>query len=154
MGLYWFCWLGNYVAVVDNLNGIIIFAELKIYSRCLNYIEDSDIAVQDKSNDILRELRHVARELFSSGRIGMAYLYGSRVRGEAKEYSDWDVLIILNDSVSRDKMFERFAFPFAEIGWRYGADINPIYFTASEWESQSNTFFYQNIINELVSLGA
>ncbi len=81
---------------------------------------------------------------------GSVYLYGSRARGNASENSDWDLLIVTDDSISTKDSFERFAFPFAEIGWKYGAQITPLLYSKSEWEAESGTSFHQNVESEAI----
>lgn len=104
-----------------------------------------------KKDKILSELKNVAASLFGSGN-GHAYLYGSQARGDASKNSDWDIIIITDDNAGESDSFERFAFPFAELGWKLGAEIIPIHFTRSQWEAQRNTGFYHNVIADLKQL--
>lgn len=104
-----------------------------------------------KKDKILSELKRVAANLFGSGN-GQAYLYGSQARGDASKNSDWDIIIITDDNACESDTFERFAFPFAELGWKLGAEIIPIHFTRSQWEAQRNTGFYNNVITDLKQL--
>lgn len=66
--------------------------------------------------------------MFSDG-IGEVYLYGSRATGTAREDSDWNLLIVTDDTRSTSDNFLSFAMPFAEIGWQYGEQITPIHYT-------------------------
>lgn len=107
-----------------------------------------------KKDKILREISRVARKLFGNG-DGYVYLYGSQARNDASPHSDWDLLVITDDKVanaSDDDDFDRYAFPFAEIGWHFGAQITPIHFTRSQWEAQSGTTFYHNVLSEAIRL--
>ncbi len=106
----------------------------------------------DKSKRVLIEIKKMSREL-SKGSPGLSvYLYGSRARGDNTEDSDWDLLIVNEDSVSSFDDFEKLAFPFAEIGWKYGEQITPLLYTKSEWESERFTAFYHNVISEGILL--
>lgn len=88
--------------------------------------------------------------MFPAGK-GTVLLFGSRVRGTAREDSDWDLLVVTDDEISREDNFREFAFPFAELGWRLGEQITPLHYTRSEWESFSGTYFYENVVsNSLV----
>lgn len=61
-------------------------------------------------------------------------LFGSRARGDAGQYSDMDVVVILEDS-SNDKDFDYVSDSAWEAGFEYGIVIVPVVFTRSEWEN-------------------
>lgn len=98
---------------------------------------------------ILSEIRRLASIIFVD-RKGAVYLYGSRARGDASAESDWDLLIVTDDAESAKDDFERFAFPFAEIGWKYGAQITPLHYSKSEWDAERGTAFRQNVESEAI----
>lgn len=102
-------------------------------------------------NTILNEITILARQMFGKGN-GAVYLYGSRARQDAKSTSDWDILIITDDSIATDDDFMQFAFPFAEIGWRHGQQITPLHYTSSQWEAEKNTAFYHNVNRDAIRL--
>ena len=100
---------------------------------------------------ILNELKGLANSLFAS-LPATVYLYGSRARGDANENSDWDLLIVADDSIFTKNAFERFAYPFTEIGWRLGEQITPLLYSQSEWNAESGTAFYLNVKNDAIQL--
>lgn len=105
-----------------------------------------------ENTQILNEIKIMTRKL-SQKCPGLAvYLYGSRARGDYSADSDWDLLILKDDSASSYDDFEKFAFPFAEIGWHYGEQITPLLYTRSEWESQRDTAFYHNVKSDAMLL--
>ncbi|MDE6255304.1 MAG: nucleotidyltransferase domain-containing protein [Muribaculaceae bacterium] len=104
-----------------------------------------------KRKEILAALRQCARRMFPNGE-GRAFLFGSRATGDDKDSSDWDVLIVTEDRLHTSDDFSNYAFPYAELGWRFGEQITPIHYTRSEWERESNTAFYQNVINSAILL--
>lgn len=104
-----------------------------------------------KHNRILSELRRLAKRLFAN-LPATAYLYGSRARGDAEENSDWDILIVADDSVGKSDAFEKLAYPFTEIGWRMGEHIVPLLYTRSEWNAERDTSFYLNVQNDAIRL--
>lgn len=105
----------------------------------------------EKHEDILRQLSSLAHRMFADGR-GEVFLYGSRAQGTAKPHSDWDVLIVTDDILSTSDDFEAYALPFAEIGWRYGEQITPLHYTHSQWDAESSTAFYHNVISTRIRL--
>ncbi len=104
-----------------------------------------------RHNRILREIQRLAHKLFANLPISV-YLYGSRARGDATKDSDWDLLIVTDDSLNISGAFEKFAYPFTEIGWSLDEQITPLLFTKSQWEAERNTLFYLNVQNDAILL--
>ncbi len=102
-------------------------------------------------NRILREIRKLAKQLFANLPASV-YLYGSRARGDYDTDSDWDILIVTDDSLSTKDAFEKFAYPFTEIGWRLGEQITPLLYSRSEWNAERDTAFYLNVQNDGIIL--
>lgn len=73
------------------------------------------------------------------------WLYGSRARGDARADSDWDLLILLDKDEITTEDFDRYGYPFIELGWLYNADITPQLYTRREWQSRQFTPFFNNI---------
>ncbi len=104
-----------------------------------------------RHNRILGEIRSLSQRLFANLPV-TAYLYGSRARGEAGVNSDWDILIVMDDGISSKDDFERFAYPFTEIGWQLGEQITPLIYTRSEWDAERETSFYLNVQQDSILL--
>lgn len=104
-----------------------------------------------RDTKILSEIKRLAHSLFAN-LPASAYLYGSHARGNAGANSDWDILIVTDDSLSTENAFEKFAYPFTEIGWRLGEQITPLLYTRSEWEAERETAFYLNVQNDSIPL--
>lgn len=102
-------------------------------------------------NKILTAIRDLAKELFVDSKVSV-YLYGSRARGEAVNSSDWDLLIVADDGLDTENAFEKYAYPFTEIGWKLGEQITPLFYTRSEWDAEQNTAFYINVQNDAILL--
>lgn len=102
-------------------------------------------------NKIIEELKGLVHQLFANLPASV-YLYGSRARGDSHKNSDWDILIVTDDSMGKKGAYERFAYPFTEIGWQLGEQITPLLYTRSEWEAERNTAFYLNVQNDAILL--
>ena len=100
----------------------------------------------NRNAEVLDRIREVARENMPQG--GRVLLYGSRARGDAKEDSDWDLLLILNKSKLEQSDYDNVVYPFTALGWDLGEMIIPVIYTTNEWNSTSFTPFYKNVEQE------
>ena len=83
---------------------------------------------------------------------GYALLYGSRARGDAHSGSDWDILIVLDKDQLLPEDYDTISYPLRELGWELGEYINPVMYTAKDWESSKFTPFYHNVIDDAIRL--
>ena len=84
---------------------------------------------------------------------GEAYLFGSRARGDARQDSDWDILLLINkQGHATDKDYHDYAYPLVELGLSINEKINPIIYTLSDWQKRSFTPFHHNVMREGIKL--
>lgn len=102
------------------------------------------------SSAALSKIRQTAISAIPDG--GKAILYGSRARGDARQDSDWDILIILDKDVLNQSDYDNFSYPFVLLGCDLGQEINPIMYTKKEWESYRITPFYENVLRDGIDL--
>lgn len=81
-----------------------------------------------------------------------AILFGSRARGEARQDSDWDILILLDKEHITPADVNEVSYPIRELGWEINEIVNPVMYTMKEWESKSFTPFYKNVMKEGIAL--
>ena len=79
-------------------------------------------------------------------------LYGSRARGDNRPDSDWDLLVLVDQERQQLQDFEHYAYPFVEMGWNEGIEINPMLYTRMEWEKRHFTPFYHNVESDKIVL--
>ena len=99
---------------------------------------------------IFNEIRALKRQLIPTERM---ILFGSQARGDAREDSDWDLLVVLDKKGKRNwDDFDRYSFPFSKLGWDYGVEINSLLYTQEEWEKRKITPLYKCVENEGVEI--
>ena len=104
---------------------------------------------EEKRAKIISMIRDTIREAEPTAQI---ILYGSRARGDAREDSDWDVLILLDKDRVVPNDYDVYSYPLREMGWDLDADINTILYTKKGWEQEHFTPFYHNVKEEGIAL--
>lgn len=101
-------------------------------------------------NIVFEDIRDSLKATLPKG--GKAILFGSQVRGTAREDSDWDVLVILDKESLEPSDYDNITFPLTSLGWDIGENISPVMYTKKEWERSSMTPFYKNVQNDGIVL--
>lgn len=92
---------------------------------------------------ILSSIRALGAKMLPEG--ARLILFGSQARNDAREDSDWDLLILLNDKQLQNDIFGTYAYPFVELGWEYGTYFSPKIYTFAEWAKRKGSLFYDNV---------
>ncbi|MBK9730346.1 MAG: nucleotidyltransferase domain-containing protein [Chitinophagaceae bacterium] len=79
------------------------------------------------------------------------YLFGSRARGDADKFSDWDVLILSSMQVD-EKVKDLFRDKILEVEIAQDQIITSIIYSKLNWGNYSVTPLFQNIQKEGVQL--
>ena len=98
-----------------------------------------------RKNKIFNEIQALKRQLLPNERV---ILFGSQARGDARENSDWDLLVLLDKEKITYDDENKYAYPFAEIGWKYGTYISVKMYTIKDWMRRHFTPFYHNVQND------
>ena len=86
------------------------------------------------NSQIFNEIQALKRQILPNEKV---ILFGSQARGDAREESDWNLLVLLNkEKSSFSEDYDTYASPFYEIGWKYGAFINMRIYAKKEWDSR------------------
>jgi len=92
------------------------------------------------NRQVFEQIRQLKRQIMPNEKV---ILYGSQARGDAREDSDWDLLILLDKPKEEWEDYNRYSYPFTQMGWNIGTHISPIVYTLTEWEQQKPSLFYK-----------
>lgn len=95
------------------------------------------------SRQVINNIKQVAAQVLPKG--SLLYLYGSRARGDWHKGSDWDLLVLLDKPSLEREDFNKYSYPFVEMGWDIGEDIRPHAYTKNEWFNGPHAMFYYNV---------
>ena len=101
------------------------------------------------NTQILEEIKALKKKLLPNEKL---ILFGSQVRGDTHEESDWDLLVLLNKEKKTFEDEDMYGFPFDKIGWNYGVAINTMIYSTKEWEKRKITPFYKNVVEEGIEI--
>lgn len=101
-------------------------------------------------SNVIAKIKNMAQAAIPKG--SKALLYGSRARGDARNDSDWDILILLDKEKLEQSDYDKVSYPFVLLGCDLNAEINPILYTKKEWESYHFTPFYENVTRDGIVL--
>lgn len=101
-------------------------------------------------DEILGQIRQAVHEVEPDAEI---ILYGSRSRGEALAESDWDLLILVDGSLS-DERTDRIRHRLYEVEWECEEVISSIVRNREEWDSDiyQSMPFHQRVQREGIRL--
>lgn len=101
------------------------------------------------NQQILKEIKQLKKELLPFEKV---VLFGSQARGDERENSDWDLLILLNKESITPEDDDKYAFPFVLMGWKHGAYISVKIYPKNEWDKQKPSLFRNNIEKEGIEI--
>jgi len=92
------------------------------------------------NSQIFNEIQALKRQILPNEKV---ILFGSQARGDAREGSDWDLLVLLNkEKSSFSEDYDAYASPFDEIGLKYSTLINATIYSKKEWDSRPSLLKY------------
>ena len=96
-----------------------------------------------QNKNIVSQIQTLGKKVLPKG--SNLLLYGSRARGDYRHDSDWDLIVLVDKDQQQLQDFYRYAYPFIEMGWQTGVEINPMLYTRKEWNQRHFTPFYHNV---------
>ena len=96
--------------------------------------------------NILQRIKEIILQSDSAAKI---YLYGSRARGTAESYADWDILVLLNRDKITFEVERNVTYPLYDLEFEIGEVISPVVYSENDWNSKhSITPFYFNVMRD------
>ncbi len=83
---------------------------------------------------LLKELKTGLTRIYG-GQLDSVYLYGSYARGDNKEGSDLDVLVVLNNFQRRAAEIRRISELIGDLSLDFDVTVSPLFMRASEWKA-------------------
>jgi predicted nucleotidyltransferase len=103
-----------------------------------------------RRKEIIKQIKNVVHDVAPTAK---AILFGSEARGEARPYSDIDLLILVDGDTISLAQEEAITLPLYELELKTGVAISPIVIPKTQWENRPfKTSFYLNIVNEGIVL--
>ena len=99
--------------------------------------------------DILYQIQQLGRRLLPEE--AHLLLYGSRARGDYRENSDWDLLVLLNRPQEASD-FQNIAYPIMELGFDLGEYFSVQTYSQQEWDAMSFLPYYKNVEQDKIVL--
>ena len=93
---------------------------------------------------IIDNIRKVAARVLPKG--SALYLYGSRARGDYRDNSDWDLLLLLSSKEGdSDENFRRYAYPIIVRGYELWQSFSVHTYSKDDWNNGPHPMFYYNV---------
>ena len=101
------------------------------------------------NQEIFKDIQALKRQLLPNEKV---ILFGSQARGDAREDSDWDLLVLLNKEKKTVEDEDTYGYPFAEMGLKYKTYISVKIYTENDWKKRKPTPFYKNVKQEGIEI--
>ncbi len=98
-------------------------------------------------------IEKIGRSVHSSDPSAEVFLFGSRARGNNREDSDWDLLILVDESKITLEIEDKFRSPLYEIELESGHIISSFIYTKDFWKKVlQHSPLYENVNKEGIKL--
>jgi predicted nucleotidyltransferase len=85
------------------------------------------------SSDVI--LENITKAIHKQDPTALAFLFGSRARGDSKPDSDWDIIILVNNQSVTNEIEDRFRDVLYDIELESGQIISTFIYPKSFWDN-------------------
>jgi len=104
----------------------------------------------DKQKLFLNKIKKTVQQYEPEAKV---YIYGSRATASYQQNSDWDILILLQQSKITTDIENRVTDALYDIEFETGEIISPMVYSENEWNTKYKvTSFYKNITKHSILL--
>ncbi len=94
-------------------------------------------------------LQKISNSIHKQDTLALAYLFGSRARGNNRENSDWDILILVKNSEVTNELVDSYRNELYDIELETGKIISTLIYPMNEWENKLKfSPLYNNVQKE------
>ncbi len=97
-------------------------------------------------------IERIKNKVHSIDPTATVILYGSYARGDFREDSDIDLLILIDKKKITSEDEIKIAYPLYDIEFDTGVIISPLVYSKKEWENRRVTPFSENVNKEGIRL--
>ena len=98
-------------------------------------------------------LHKISKSIHTNDPSAIAYLFGSRARGDFSPDSDWDILILVDQMKVSNDIEDKFRDELYDIELETGQIISTFIYPKSYWENTLvYSSLYKNVLNEGIQL--
>lgn len=102
----------------------------------------------EKLKIILQKVRNGLSKILED-RLDAIYLYGSQARGEARDESDIDLIVVLDGEFDYEEMLHKTIDLIADLSLEYDVVISRAFVTREQYQNEISPF-YMNVRREAV----
>lgn len=103
-----------------------------------------------KQKELLNKIRLAIQQHDSNAET---YLYGSRARGDNRQNSDWDLLILVDENKITNRIEDRFRDSLYDIELETGQIISVLIYPKIYWSNKmKHSPLYKNVAHEGIRL--
>jgi uncharacterized protein len=96
---------------------------------------------------------HIKRSIHEQDPNAIAYLFGSRARGNNRPDSDWDILILVDANIVTNEIEDKFRDGLFDIELETGQIISTFIYTKDYWKNTLRySPLYKNVNKEGIQL--
>ena len=122
--------------------------EQKLLNKYQQFVDENGTHTPLAVNVLVRNANGtIGEDCIFITKDGKPCMYGTQTVAHVNE-----IIPCLSNIDFLPEDYDTISYPLRELGWELGEYINPVMYTAKEWESSKFTPFYHNVIDDAIRL--